>query len=193
MKTQSELVRALRKELAAKDKELADQKWVFEQFLKSPSWRWTAPHSMGRESGPKPAKWSAEALSADRQIADGPRRTSELSRTALRRIKDSYTTLCRAGLESFLISGSTLDLPQAAKPEISIVLVLFNRAELTLACLRSIAENYNEAMEVVIVDNASSDQTSRLLDRLRGARVFRNKNNRHFLLAANQAATGMPR
>ena len=43
MKSQSELLRALRKELAAKEKELADQKWVFEQFLKSPSWRWTAP------------------------------------------------------------------------------------------------------------------------------------------------------
>ncbi len=43
MKKQSELLRALRKELAAKEKELADQKWVFEQFLKSPSWRSTAP------------------------------------------------------------------------------------------------------------------------------------------------------
>src|SRR6188768_3562511 len=43
MKNQSELLRALRKELSAKEKELADQKWVFEQFLQSPSWRWTAP------------------------------------------------------------------------------------------------------------------------------------------------------
>src|SRR6188768_3239668 len=43
MKNQSELLRALRAELAAKEKELADQKWVFEQFLQSPAWRWTAP------------------------------------------------------------------------------------------------------------------------------------------------------
>src|SRR5688572_15922308 len=40
---QSELVRALRAELAATEKELADQKWVFQQFLQSPAWRWTAP------------------------------------------------------------------------------------------------------------------------------------------------------
>ena len=27
----------------SKEKELADQKWVFEQFLQSPTWRFTAP------------------------------------------------------------------------------------------------------------------------------------------------------
>jgi len=187
MKTQSELVRALRKELAAKDKELADQKWVFDQFLRSPSWRLTAPF-----------RWVVNQFRALRNGAGttrsaNPERTEHVEEPGLAtgtalEIKDSYTTLCLAGLESFLISGSTLQLPQATKPEISIVLVLFNRAELTLACLRSIAENYNEEIEVVIVDNSSSDRTSRLLDRLRGARVFRNESNRHFLAAANQAA-----
>ena len=43
MKRQSELIRALRAQLAATEKELADQKWIHEQFLHSPSWRWTAP------------------------------------------------------------------------------------------------------------------------------------------------------
>ena len=40
---QSELIRSLRKQLEITERELADQKWVFGQFLKSPSWRLTAP------------------------------------------------------------------------------------------------------------------------------------------------------
>src|SRR5438132_4206036 len=40
---QNELVRALRKQLEATEQELANQKWVFERFLESPSWRMTAP------------------------------------------------------------------------------------------------------------------------------------------------------
>src|SRR4030095_11912025 len=43
MKRQSELVRALRAQLAATEKELADQKWIHDQFLNSPAWRWTTP------------------------------------------------------------------------------------------------------------------------------------------------------
>jgi len=44
LKKQNELLRALQKELAAKEKELADQKWIFAQFLQSPSWRLTTLH-----------------------------------------------------------------------------------------------------------------------------------------------------
>src|SRR5437660_4038112 len=40
---QNELVRALRKQLEATERELANQKWVFQRYLESPSWRMTAP------------------------------------------------------------------------------------------------------------------------------------------------------
>jgi GT2 family glycosyltransferase/glycosyltransferase involved in cell wall biosynthesis len=59
---------------------------------------------------------------------------------------------------------------------------------LTLACLRSLAENHSERLEIIIVDNASSDDTSKLLDRLGGVRVIRNSENLNFLLGVNQAA-----
>ena len=183
MKKQSELLRALRKELAAKEKELADQKWVFEQFLKSPSWRSTAPF-----------RWAVNQL---RGLRNGkpheipvakPIEEPESLPDADDELKSAFKSLCGVSLVSFLASGATLDLPQSARPEISIILVLFNRAELTLACLRSITENYNQAVEVVIVDNASTDRTSQLLDRITGARILRNPDNRHFLAAVNQAA-----
>src|SRR2546425_3440263 len=40
---QNELVQSLRKQLEATERELANQKWVFERFLESPSWRMTYP------------------------------------------------------------------------------------------------------------------------------------------------------
>ncbi len=47
-----------------------------------------------------------------------------------------------------------------------MILVLFNRAELTLACLRSLTENFLQRMEIIIVDNASQDETPQLLDQV---------------------------
>ena len=188
MKNQSELLRALRKELSAKEKELADQKWVFEQFLKSPAWRWTAPirwianRIRSFSNGHAPSNSSAISDVSLEEGVETPERESTAD------LKTDLTALYRVTLESFLNSAATLSLPHAERPQISIVLVLFNRAELTLACLRSIAENHTEDIEVVIVDNASSDETSRLLDRVRGARVLRNNENLHFLLGTNQAA-----
>jgi GT2 family glycosyltransferase len=102
--------------------------------------------------------------------------------------KQLFTDLQSIQLKSFLTSGSCLELPHSDDPVVSVILVLFNRGELTFACLRSLAENYRERLEVIIVDNASQDDTAMLLDRLQGVQVIRNAENRNFLLAVNQAA-----
>jgi len=188
MKKQSELVRALRKELAAKEKELADQKWVFEQFLQSPTWRATAPVRWlaNRLRNLKNGQTPSASVSTPKEHDAGSVDTLELE--AGSELKAAFTSLHKLSLESFLSSNGVLDLPHSEQPTISILLVLFNRAELTLACLRSVAEYRTEGIEVVIVDNASSDSTPRLLERIRGARILRNPENRHFVLGVNQAA-----
>ncbi|VVM06589.1 glycosyltransferase [Methylacidimicrobium tartarophylax] len=94
----------------------------------------------------------------------------------------------RKSLEEFLQDGDRLGLPSAAEPEISIVIVLFNQAELTYACLRSLAIHLAPSSEVILVDNASTDRTGELLERVDGVRIFRNPENLHFLRAANQGA-----
>jgi O-antigen biosynthesis protein len=183
MKRQSELVRALRAQLAETEKELADQRWIHDQFLQSPTWRWTAPVRWllrkvrnGHTPTPPPGLYTPKS-NHDTAIPDTASEAKLL-----------FTNLCQVALENFLESGATLELPHSSRPVVSIVLVLFNRAELTLACLRSIAENRSEAIEVVIVDNASSDQTAELLQRIRGARIIVNNANLHFLYGANQGA-----
>jgi len=187
---QNELIRSLRKQLETTERELANQKWVFEQFMKSPSWRLTFP-----------IRWLAKQLRTVRDWLIGKPQPlpqpaaveiteiddTEVAQASLE-LKQFLTGLYRIQLESFLTTGTPLQLPETPDPEISVLLVLFNRAELTMACLRSLAENYRERLEVIIVDNASQDETAQLLDQLRGARILRNKENQNFLLAVKQAA-----
>jgi len=193
---ENELVRSLHKQLQATERELADQKWLYEQFLQSPSWRLTYPirwlarqyravhHWILRRPKSLPAEAVYDRIDSDKApIREEPPDTSGAAS-----VKRFFTYLYRVQLQSFLTSNTTLELPRASNPEISILLVLFNRVELTLACLRALAENYAERMEIIIVDNNSRDETTLLLDRLRGARIIRNAENHNFLLAVNQAA-----
>ncbi|MGI4954865.1 MAG: rhamnan synthesis F family protein [Janthinobacterium lividum] len=106
-------------------------------------------------------------------------------------LKQAFRHLLSARLESFLSGPTRLRLPHADEPDVSILLVLFNGAELTFACLSSIVETLADAafgVEVIIADNGSEDQTPALLDRLDGATIIRNGTNLHFLKATNLAA-----
>jgi GT2 family glycosyltransferase len=91
-------------------------------------------------------------------------------------------------MSAFLEEGDLLQLPAAVEPAVSILLVLYNQAELTFRCLRALIETVDVPAEIIIIDNASADTTWRLLDRLDGARIVRNASNLNFLLAVNQGA-----
>ena len=85
--------------------------------------------------------------------------------------------------ECIRIGGSVID---AGQPLVSIVLVVFNRAELSYACLRSLEQLRYKHIELIIVDNHSSDQTEDLLRRLVGrVKVIRQAENLHFLRGCN--------
>jgi GT2 family glycosyltransferase/glycosyltransferase involved in cell wall biosynthesis len=88
--------------------------------------------------------------------------------------------------DTFMQSGSTLSFPDQ-KPILSIILVLFNKVELSFACIQSILENVAIGYEVIIVDNNSTDETKSFLERISGAKIIRNFENYHFIKANNQA------
>ncbi|MFT6906901.1 MAG: GT2 family glycosyltransferase [Oleiphilaceae bacterium] len=73
-------------------------------------------------------------------------------------------------------------------PKVSVILVLYNKAELTYKCLRSLVENLDLEYEIIVVDNASSDETEQLLNGVEGVIYVRNEVNSGFLLACNQAS-----
>jgi GT2 family glycosyltransferase len=103
--------------------------------------------------------------------------------------KELSLALARVALRSFLDNGCTLDCTPAGAPRVSVLLLLHNRAELTLACLQTLALRQNHSpFEVVVVDNGSSDETAQLLGRVRGLRVVRNETNVGYPRAVNQAA-----
>jgi GT2 family glycosyltransferase/Tfp pilus assembly protein PilF len=91
-------------------------------------------------------------------------------------------------LTNFFLTNATLNFPQVENPTISIVLILYNRCELTLSCLTSILSNSFKSIELVIIDNCSTDKTRQLLERVEGAKIIFNSENKHFLLAGNQAS-----
>jgi len=107
---------------------------------------------------------------------------------ALSIAKDVLVSVAQISLDSFLASTSILEFPIPATPMVSIILVLHNRAELTLQCLYSILRSDLDSYEVIIVDNDSKDETHRLLRKIKGAEILQNETNLHFLLACNQAA-----
>jgi GT2 family glycosyltransferase len=103
-------------------------------------------------------------------------------------LKVKYRRKLLSELSAFLSSGNRIKLPTCDQPKVSIIVVLFNQAELTFECLRALADAIDIAAEVIIVDNASTDLTKELCAQVIGAHVIRNEENAHFLQAVNQAA-----
>ncbi len=107
---------------------------------------------------------------------------------SLEEAKEHFRAQTRDAFDAFMESGERLDVPAYAHPDVTILLVLYNQAPLTLACLKSLRDKAAVACDTLIVDNASSDETPDLLDRVSGADVIVNAENVGFLKAVNQAA-----
>ena len=117
----------------------------------------------------------------------GPAQEQHLRETDSKR---RLSANAQANLQAFLASGDRIAFPSFQNPEISVIVVLWNQAHLTLRCLRALHQDIKARgkAEVILVDNASSDQTQDLLSRLDGVRTVRNAENMGFVRAVNQAA-----
>lgn len=73
-------------------------------------------------------------------------------------------------------------------PALSVIVILYNQAGLTLRTLQALADQRGASFETILIDNASTDDTDALLARVDGAQIVRNPRNMGFLLAANQGA-----
>ena len=102
--------------------------------------------------------------------------------------KARFAVLARAELLGFLAAGESLAFPAMERPDISVIVVLWNQAHLTLRCLRALHAEHGASMEIVLVDNASTDETAALLERMAGVRVLRVAANDGFLLGCNRGA-----
>ena len=102
-------------------------------------------------------------------------------------LHNKFVSFILTKLHLFLFSGYKFVFPKEEHPVLTIILVLFNRAELTFQCLESIKLYADVPYQIIIVDNASHDNTSLLLKSLQNVVIIQNAENVGFLKACNQA------
>lgn len=86
-------------------------------------------------------------------------------------------------------AGRDIVFRPSERPRVSIVVPAFNNVGVTLACLRSLARNTpHELIEVIVVDDVSTDATPEALAQTTGVTVVRNRHNVGFLQTCNRGA-----
>jgi len=79
-----------------------------------------------------------------------------------------------------------LDFPKVAKPDVSVIIPAHNKVEVTYYCLCSLLLAPNDvSFEVIVVDDASSDETAQLEDVVSGIKVIHNSVAKRFIGACN--------
>ncbi|MEO9090418.1 MAG: glycosyltransferase [Rhodanobacter sp.] len=82
-----------------------------------------------------------------------------------------------------------LAMPSCATPRVSVIIPVHGKMAYTVACLRSIALHAAAAaFEVLVVDDASPDDSARLLAQIPGLRLLENPRNLGFVGSCNTAA-----
>lgn len=75
-------------------------------------------------------------------------------------------------------------------PIVSIVIPVHDGVWITYRCLRALQRNNDKVpFEIIVVDDASTDQTRHLLQNIRGVRVIRNTKNLGYLKSTNLGAS----
>ncbi len=85
------------------------------------------------------------------------------------------------------IKGLTLP-PPARDPEVSIIIPVYNHLIYTLNCLKAVIENTQGNYEVIVVDDGSTDDTYKVLSKIKNLRLLRNKRNLGFVDSCNRGA-----
>jgi GT2 family glycosyltransferase len=98
--------------------------------------------------------------------------------------RELFIAKAQAGLAVF--ARMRLDFSHA-EPVLSVIMVAFERFELTMQALASLRANGAGGIELILVDNGSSDATRRIGEYVTGAKILRTTQNLGFLQAANLA------
>ena len=111
----------------------------------------------------------------------------QLRRKAIKNAQEEWNSIGESRLAGLLAGDETLNFPEEGSPKVSLILVLHDRAELSVLTLDSVRTGADLSYELIIVDNASTDATDRLLGKVRGATIIKNDTNMGFGPACMQA------
>ena len=151
---------------------------------------WTSVHVVLRAR----RSWSARrslrtAMASDtdhttREIR-GPRRRPESNS---RRPGSPKRPMTMSGKVSSGASGSGHSAPTVLHPDVSIVIVTDQGAEVVETALQALLENTEPCYELILIDNGSTDRTPTLLQRVGNSTVVLNERNDGFGVANNAGA-----
>ena len=82
-----------------------------------------------------------------------------------------------------------ITVPAPDAPKVTIIIPAYNNLKFTLECLQALAQAGGlEAAETLVIDDASSDETPRVLPLVEGLRIVTNPENQGFIRTCNRAA-----
>jgi len=82
-----------------------------------------------------------------------------------------------------------LQFPTSTAPKVSIIIPVYNQLRYTLECLASLSSSQiDSSVEIVLLDDASQDETSQIAGSIEGVRYIRNDQNLGYLRSVNRAA-----
>jgi GT2 family glycosyltransferase len=107
----------------------------------------------------------------------------------IEQLKNFYAYKAKQAKDLFLHNAKRfLEFPYYAEPKISIIILGYNKSEYTFRCLESLLTYADVPFELILVDNASSDDTRLLFSRVKNATTILNDENLFFIRGNNQAA-----
>ncbi len=101
----------------------------------------------------------------------------------------STTEPARAAAPIAAVPIESIRFPVNEQVEVSVVIPVFNQFQFTHACLASIQQlDEGVSFEVIVVDDASTDETGELIPRIPGVVYLRNDSNAGFIVSCNRGA-----
>ncbi len=81
-----------------------------------------------------------------------------------------------------------LEFPEFKNPVFSIIIPVYNNAIYTFNCLKSILKHTKIPYEIIIVNDCSTDETSKMLSLIKNIKIIHNKENKGFIESCNIGA-----
>ncbi len=145
-----------------------------------------AQSAVAPETAPRKPDLAPERSGGDKPARRGPDHSGSTTTGAAKRDAEP------GAIATALTTPSPerpLSLVCPDEPQISIVIPAYNQWAYTRQCLESIAATRCEtSFEVIVVDDASADETETAMTALAGVRYLRNKQNLGFIGSCNRGA-----
>jgi O-antigen biosynthesis protein len=84
---------------------------------------------------------------------------------------------------------SSIELITSSNPIVSIIVPVFNQSKYTFNCLNSLKSIQSVAYEVIVVNDASTDDTQAVLRNISGIRIITNSDNIGFIRSCNRGSS----